>query len=81
MLPFIRDRRSWPLPPDVMYHEHWPMRQASLLFGGLALGRPDYLELWKGLPADSNVEEVIRNYFVRQPVLWVTPAGGPGGCR
>ncbi len=26
---------------------------------------------WKKLPADSNVEEVIRNYFIRQPVLWV----------
>ena len=43
----------------------------SLLFAGLALNRPDYLELWKNLPADSNVEEVIRNFFIRQPVLWV----------
>jgi len=27
--------------------------------------------LWRKLPADSNVEEVIRNFFIRQPVLWV----------
>ena len=46
------------------------MRQASLLFAGLALGRPEYVELWKTLPADSSVEEVVRNFFVRQPVLW-----------
>ena len=47
------------------------MRQSSLLFAGLAFKRPDYLDLWKKLPADSQVEEVIRNFFIRQPVLWV----------
>ena len=71
MVPFIRDKQRWPLGPDVMYDAAWPMRQTSLLFAGLALGRPDYIELWKGLPADSNVEEVVRNFFIRQPVLWV----------
>ena len=71
MAPFIRDRKSWPLKPDVMYDNEWPMRQNSLLFAGIALKRPDYLELWQKLPADSQVEEVIRNFFIRQPVLWV----------
>jgi hypothetical protein len=27
--------------------------------------------LWKKLRADSTVDEVVRNFFVRQPVLWV----------
>ena len=71
MVPFIRDKKSWPYKPDVMYDGEWPMRQASLLFAGLALGEPAYLELWKSLPADSNVDEVIRNFFIRQPALWV----------
>jgi hypothetical protein len=71
MAPFIRDRRGWPFPPDVMYDDRWPMRQASLLFAGLAYGEAGYLELWKTLPADSTVDEVVRNFFVRQPVLWV----------
>ena len=71
MVPFVRDKQSWPLPPDVMYDDQWPMRQNALLFGGLALGKPEYVELWKTLPADSTVDEVIRNHFVRQPVLWV----------
>jgi hypothetical protein len=70
MAPFIRDKKSWPLKPDVMYDKEWPMRQSSLLFAGLALGRPEYIELWKKLPADSTVEEVVRNFFIRQPVLW-----------
>jgi hypothetical protein len=71
MAPYIRDKKSWPLKPDVMYFDNWPMRQSSLLFAGLALGDSDYLSLWKTLPADSGVDEVIRNFFIRQPVLWV----------
>jgi hypothetical protein len=74
MAPFMADKKSWPLKPDVMYDKEWPMRQASLLFAGIAYNRADYLGLWKKLPADSNVEEVIRNFFIRQPVLWVSEA-------
>ena len=72
MFPFIRDKKSWKLKPDVMYFEYWPMRQESLLFAGLAYDRQDYIDVWKKLPADSDVDEVIRNYFIRQPVLWVS---------
>jgi alpha-glucosidase len=71
MVPFIRNKKGWPKPPDVMYDEAWPMRQPSLLFAGLALNRPDYLQLWSTLPADSDVDEVVRNFFIRQPLLWV----------
>ena len=71
MFPFIADKKKWKHPPDVMYFEQWPMRQAALLFGGLAFGRQDYLDVWGKLPASSNVEEVVRNFFIRQPVLWV----------
>jgi hypothetical protein len=71
MATYIEDKKSWPLRPDVMYDNQWPRRQSSLLFAGLALKRAEYLDLWKTLPADSNVEEVIRNFFIRQPVLWI----------
>ena len=70
MYPFIRDKKTWPKPPDVMYFNEWPMRQSSLLFAGMELTRPEYVETWKHLPADSTVEEVIRNFFIRQPILW-----------
>lgn len=71
MAPFIRDKKSWPLQPDVMYDAEWPMRQSSLLFAGLAFGNSGYIKLWTTLKADSQTEEVIRNFFIRQPVLWV----------
>jgi hypothetical protein len=74
MAPFMRDRSGWPWPKDVMYDSEWPMRQSSLLFAGLAFGDTEYLRLWSTLKADSSVEEVVRNFFVRQPLLWVAPA-------
>jgi len=75
MAPYIRDKKSWPLKPDVMYDQEWPMRHCSLLFAGQAFDKRDYVELWKSLKADSAVEEVIRNFFIRQPVLWLFPNG------
>ncbi len=71
MFPYIADKKSWPLPPDVMYDQEWPMRHGSLLFAGEAFGDSAYIELWKKLKPDSDVEEVIRNFFIRQPVLWL----------
>lgn len=71
MYPYMLDKKKWPKPPDVMYYDQWPVRQPSLLFAGLALGKPEYLELWRKLDGDPTVEEVLRNWPVRQPVLWV----------
>ncbi|MEP7269916.1 MAG: alginate lyase family protein [Acidobacteriota bacterium] len=71
MFPYIADKKKWPYPPDVMYFDEWPVRHASLLFAGIALDRPEYLALWSKLNPDSAVEEVIRNYPIRQPILWL----------
>ena len=71
MYPFILDKKKWPLKPDVMYFDQWPVRQPSLLFAGLALNKPEYLSLWRTLDGDPTVEEVLRNWPVRQPLLWV----------
>lgn len=71
MAPFIADKARWPKPPDVMYFDGWPVRHPSLLFGGLALGQTAYLDLWRRLDPDPTVDEIIRNYPIRQPLLWV----------
>ena len=75
MYPFIKDKRTWPKPPDVMYFDQWPVRHPALLFGGLALHESRYIDLWKTLDPDPTVDEVIRNYPIRQPLLWL-----PGGA-
>lgn len=69
--PFIANKALWPYEKDVMYWEEWPVRQSSLLFGGIALHNKSYLDLWKSLKADFTNPEVIRNMPVRYPLLWI----------
>jgi hypothetical protein len=71
MAPYIENKASWPYRHDVEYFDDLPVRQPSLLFGGLAYKRPDYLALWQRLNPDPVVPEVIRNRPIRQPVLWM----------
>jgi hypothetical protein len=71
LVPYIANKPFWPFKPDVMYFDQWPVRHCLLLFGGLALNRPDYIELWRKLDPDPTADEVIRNYFIRQPLLWI----------
>lgn len=71
MAPFIADKSIWPKAPDVEAWDHWPVRHPALLFGGVALGRADYLDLWRRLEPDPADAEVIRNQPLRQPLLWL----------
>jgi hypothetical protein len=71
MAPFIADKQKWPKKPDVMYWDQWPIRHPSLVFAGVALDRPEYVALWKTLNPEPTVAETIRNYPIRQPVLWL----------
>src|SRR5215469_1090746 len=72
MAPYIRDKSKWPFQHDVEYFDDLPVRQPSLLFAGLAYDDDAYLQLWKTLNPDPTVPEIIRNFPVRQPVLWVS---------
>jgi hypothetical protein len=71
MYPYTKDKSTWPRPPDVMYYDQWPVRHPAFFFGGRALHESRYLELWRTLDPDPTVDEVIRNYPIRQPLLWV----------
>jgi Alginate lyase len=72
MEPFIVDKSKWPKAPDVEYFNDLPARQPSLLFGGLAYGEAEWINLWKRLNPEPTVTEIIRNFPIRQPVLWVS---------
>jgi len=71
LAPYLADRDAWPYAKDIAHFEGWPVRSPALLLGGFRLGRPDYLALWRRLPADPADEEVRRNQAVTQPLLWV----------
>lgn len=71
LYPYLRDKKAWPYAKDVEHFEALPVRSPGLLFAGLACHRDDYLVLWKTLNPDPADPEIIRNYPVRQPLLWV----------
>jgi hypothetical protein len=71
MLPYIKDKTRWMKPPDVMYHDFWPVRHPALLFAGIAYNEPAYVSLWRTLDPDPTIDEIVRNFPYRQPVLWL----------
>jgi len=71
MYPYVQDKSSWPYAKDVMYWDNWPVAQPFLLFGAVACNNRDYYRLWLQLEHDPQVEEVLRNLPVRNPVIWL----------
>lgn len=71
LFPYLEDKQRWPYAKDVEHFDALPVRAPSLLFCGLACGRRDFLALWKRLNPDPTDPEIIRNYPIRQPLLWV----------
>jgi len=73
IVPYIRDKSTWPYGHDVLYWDEWPVRQPCLVFAGVAFDRKDYLDLWEPLEADPETFEVLRNLPLRHPLLWIEP--------
>jgi len=71
LFPYLEDKQRWPYAKDVEHFEALPVRAPSLLFCGLACERPEFLTLWKRLNPDPTDPEIIRNYPIRQPLLWL----------
>lgn len=71
LFPYLENKGSWPLPPDVEHDDGWPAKMPFLLFTGLALSKTEYIELWKRLDPDPEDMEVRRNIAIRQPLLWI----------
>ncbi|WP_260705885.1 alginate lyase family protein [Edaphobacter flagellatus] len=72
MVPFIDDKSKWPYKHDVEHWEDFPVRNPALLFSGIAYDQAAYINLWKRLNPDPTVPEVIRNFPIRQPLLWIS---------
>lgn len=69
--PYIKDKSQWKWAHDVEHFDALPVRSPGLLFAGIAGHEERYIELWKRLNADPTDKEIIRNYPIRQPLLWV----------
>lgn len=71
LYPYLKDKSAWPYAKDVEHFDALPVRSPGLLFAGLACGKQPYIALWKTMNPDPADAEIIRNYPVRQPLLWV----------
>ncbi|WP_316821354.1 alginate lyase family protein [Pedobacter gandavensis] len=69
--PFVKDKSKWPLKPDVMYWENWPVAQPFLIFAAAAFEEQSWLQTWQKLDHEPKVEEVIRNLPLRNPLIWL----------
>ena len=69
--PYLKDKGAWPYRKDVEHFDALPVRSPGLLFAGLACHQTGYIALWKTLNPDPTDKEIIRNYPIRQPLLWV----------
>ena len=64
-------RSVWKWAKDVEHFDALPVRSPGLLFAGIGGHEQKYIDLWKTLNPDPTDREVIRNYPIRQPLLWV----------
>ena len=71
MYPFVEDKSRWPFAKDVMYWDSWPVAQPFLLFGAVAYNNEAYYKRWLKLEHDPQVEEVLRNLPIRNPLIWL----------
>jgi hypothetical protein len=69
--PYLKDKGSWNWAKDIEHFEALPIRSPGLLFTGVAFHEQKYIDLWKALNPDPTDKEIIRNYPIRQPLLWV----------
>ena len=71
LYPYIKDKTTWKWTKDIQHFDALPVRSPGLLFSGMAFQEQKYIDLWKKLNPDPTDKEVIRNYPIRQPLLWV----------
>jgi hypothetical protein len=71
LLPFVRDKKSWPFKQDVMYWDEWPVAHPFLLFSSIAYKDESIFQTWAELNHEPETEEVIRNLPIRHPLIWL----------
>ena len=71
IFPYVKDKSAWTWAKDVEHFDALPARSPGLLFSGINCHEQKYIDLWKTLNPDPADKEIIRNYPIRQPLLWV----------
>jgi len=75
LYPYLADKSSWFLPPDVEYFDVWPVKESFMLLAAIKYNDEKFLKLYDSLPHAPNVEEIHRNITVKMPILLVQQFG------
>lgn len=70
LYPYVAEKDRWPYKHDVLYWDEWPVAHPFLLFGASKFNVPVWFKKWSALEHFPEVDEVIRNLPVRNPVIW-----------
>lgn len=73
MKPYVDDKGKWPLGPDVMYWDKWPVAHISFLLGADVFDQKDLFESWakKKHFLEKDIDEVRRTIPIKNPLLWL----------
>ncbi|MBO0357778.1 alginate lyase family protein [Hymenobacter sp. BT186] len=71
LYPFVADKHAWPFAKDVMYWNNWPVAQPFLVLGAVQFNQREWFAVWQRLEHAPQVEEVVRNLPVRNPLIWL----------
>ncbi len=81
LFPILQDPSRWIYPADATHYRDVPRRRMALLLAGRAYNRPEYVDLWRTLPAPlypapsgTEPEPFRTSQPIRQPLLWTTRA-------
>jgi choline dehydrogenase-like flavoprotein len=71
ILPAVKDKSSWPFPPDIEYYDQVPIQSAGMLLAARAYQDEDMMAAWRNLSPVRKSDEVNRTFAVREVVLWL----------
>ena len=71
ILPYIKDKSTWPYAHDEMYWDEWPVAHPTLIFAWARYKDDSYYEAWLPFDHFPTNEEVVRNLALRNPVIWL----------
>ena len=69
--PFTADKNTWTYGKDVLYWDEWPVAHPFLIFGAVAFDQTEWFDLWAQLDHNPQVDEVLRNLPIRNPLIWM----------
>jgi hypothetical protein len=77
LFPILKDPAKWTYVADPQHFRTLPGRRAGLLFAGRAFIRPEYVELWRSMPApdmEALPEPIAASFPIHEPLLWTARA-------